>query len=111
MDGGQIDVEFVRWTLACTVSLFQRKRVPMPEILKESPYPRVDSNLVLAWTACTRSVFQSPAVRNQDGHRRLAFVPGPCGGNRELVDVEGRSTRHLEITLPEGTTYVLTDHL
>merc|ERR1719383_978578 len=119
MDGGQIEVEFTRWTLAWTVGLFQSERIPMPETLKESMYPRVDPYEVWLWHGrrvqdLSSSHRQSVMKRVTDGlpmfqvhHGWLALV----AENRELVDVEGRSTRHLEITLPEGTTYVACDHL
>jgi len=119
MDGGQIEVEFMRWTLAWTVGLFQSERIPMPETLKESMYPRVDPYEVWLWHGrrvqdLSTSHRQSVMKRVTDGlplfqahHGWLARV----AENRELVDVEGRSTRHLEITLPEGTTYVAGDHL
>ena len=36
MDGGQIEVEFMRWPLAWTVGMFQSERIPMPKTLKKA---------------------------------------------------------------------------
>ena len=74
MDGGQIEVECVRWGLF--VGLFRSGCIPMPDTVQESLSwsPR---GLVVAWMACVRSVFQSPAARGEECHRRPAFVPSP----------------------------------
>ena len=50
----------------------------------------------MAWLACARFVFMADWL---------------AWRNLEFVDVEGRSTCHLEITLPEGTIYVAGVHL
>ena len=67
---GQLEVEFMRWTLALTGGPSE-----MPETLKDG----IIREFILARSGCgmddvVRSVFQSPAVRDQQGHRRLASV-------------------------------------
>ena len=80
----------------------------MLDTLKESMYPRVVAYEVWLWhgrrTQLKMMTDGVPMFRSHKGW--LASV----AENRELVDVEGRSTGHLEITLPEGTTYVAGDH-
>ena len=36
MDGGQIEVQCMRWTFAWTLALFQSERIPIPETVQES---------------------------------------------------------------------------
>jgi len=119
MDGGQIEVEFTRWTLAWTVGLFQSQHISLPDTLKESMYARVVPYEIWLWQRrrvrdLSSEYQQSMLKRITDGlplftshHGWLATV----AENRELVDGQGRSTRHLEITLLEGRTYVAGDHL
>jgi len=125
MDSGEVELEFARWTITFTVALLRAQNIAIPDNIKDALYPRLPQYEAFLWTG--KKVRQL-SIGSQDHRKSLldevrdrarsiflknnhAFL-AHIVDNRELIRAEdGRSTRHIEISLPEGVTYVAGDHV
>lgn len=118
MDGGQVDMTFARWSMSVMVALFQSADIPLPASLADELYEKITPVESFVWEgkkpqdisnefkmSLMDSVLQMPILRGTNAWYGTASV------NHDLVREDGRSTHHLEITLPEGQTYTAGDHL
>jgi len=118
MDGGQVDMAFAQWSLSVMVALFQRADIPLPASLADELYEKITPMESFVWEgkkpqdisndfkmSLMDSVLQMPILKGTNAWYGTAPV------NHDLVREDGRSTHHLEITLPKGQTYTAGDHL
>lgn len=118
MDGGQAELEFARWSLACIVQLFKGAGIPLPDTLADQLHAKITPLETFVWEGRTPDDLAMEHRRLLlDAVLRMPVLKGSeawfasVGKNRELVrDVE-RSTRHIEIALPAGCSYSAGDHL
>jgi cytochrome P450/NADPH-cytochrome P450 reductase len=123
MDGGEAEFSFVRWLVSVSVALLQAHGAQIPDSIKESMYPRSP-----VYEVYQKLDFKADDLKTEDvdailqyGRRQAmkSFLsgnkafPAEVTCNRELLtaQAQGRSTRHIEVKLPEGTSYTAGDHL
>jgi len=123
MDGGEAEFSFVRWLVSVSVALLQAHGAQIPESIKESMYPRFPVYEVLQkLDSKAEDIKVEDVDANMQHGRRQAMKTFLSGNkafraevtcNRELLssDAQGRSTRHIEVKLPEGVSYTAGDHL
>jgi len=118
IDGGQVDLHFARWTLSVVIHIYKSEDIPLPDALADQLHEKFAPYEVFLWEGRTckdlsmdfmqstfGSVIDTPVLNKM----KVWLATAPI--NRELVNGEGRCTRHIEITLPEGQTYCAGDHL
>jgi len=121
VDGGEAEFSFVRWLVSASVALMRAHGAQIPESIKESMYPKppvYEVLLKLGATADDIPIEVARANAEESKQRALnSFLAGNRAflanvtSNRELLTAPGRSTRHIEVELPEGTSYLAGDHL
>eukprot|EP00927_Polykrikos_kofoidii_P029658 TRINITY_DN25618_c0_g1_i1.p1 TRINITY_DN25618_c0_g1~~TRINITY_DN25618_c0_g1_i1.p1 ORF type:complete len:1156 (-),score=164.76 TRINITY_DN25618_c0_g1_i1:94-3138(-) len=119
MDSGGIEMEFTRWSLACTVGIFRSEGIAVPPALNEQLYPEITPFEVWVWDSrriCDLSLAHRASVLKSVTERLPLFKSGmgwtaSVGTNRELLTAKGRSTKHIELPLPPGMTYSAGDHI
>jgi cytochrome P450/NADPH-cytochrome P450 reductase len=121
MDGGEAEFSFVRWLVSASVALMQAHGAQIPESIKESMYPKppvYEALLKLGAKAEDIPIEIAKANAEESKQRALnTFLAGnraflaKVTNNRELLTAQGRSTRHIEVQLPEGVSYSAGDHL
>jgi cytochrome P450/NADPH-cytochrome P450 reductase len=121
MDGGEAEFSFVRWLVSASVALMQAHGAQIPASVKESMYPKppvYEVLLKLGARAENRPIETMKANAEESKQRALnSFLAGNRAflanvtTNRELLTAQGRSTRHIEVQLPEGISYTAGDHL
>jgi len=119
MDGGQVEVEFARWCLKWKVALLQAHGIDVPASLVDGLYPRLPQVEAFVWhgrcaqdltEAYRDSVFTSKSAKSKFFQEAGAWFANAVV-NRELLQQEGRSTKHIELPLPDGIQYKAGDHL
>ena len=99
---GDFDAQFRSWHSGLWTDLADALRLPVSAAEPAATGPR------LSITVVNRQL-TNPVILSYQG------LPALVRGNRELNRNDGappeRSTRHVEIALPEGTTYQAGDHL
>jgi len=120
MDSGEAEFAFSRWEIAVCIAFMRSHHVPVPESIQDCLYPRMlEYNVFQLMGKRMKDIpleyLQQLRMETQD-RAKAKFLKGSfpvvkveC--NRELVAAEGRSTRHIEVPLPEGVTYTAGDHL
>lgn len=123
MDSGEAEFAFARWTIGLSVGMLRTYHIAVPESIKDALYPRLPEYDAFLWTGKrAQDLFKGgelPKELSQDILRRAkaAFLKdnkawsANVSCNRELLQCEDRSTRHLEIDLPDGVQYIAGDHL
>lgn len=118
-NAGVVDSQFARWCMACQVSISKKYGLdtPLPSEGDEfDKFKVLQVSVEEGQTAASISLASQQALF--EGHKVSPewgsvhpFV-ADIAANRELLTAqEGRSTRHIEVALPEGHTYVAGDHL
>lgn len=122
MDSGEAEFSFARWDLGVCIALLRSHRIPVPEDIKEALYPRLPEYQAFLWTGkrlqdLDDHVVLSTAVDAKE-RAQSAFLKGNKSWSAEVIcnselvaSGQGRSTRHVEMKLPEGIQYTAGDHL
>jgi len=122
MDTGGAEMSFLSWYLEVCIQLLRSHQIQVPANIQEALYTRFPEHQAFLWTGMRKQdlndaiklrTFQQVKQRAQS-----AFLKGNNAWsaevlcNRELViSTQGRSTRHVEIRVPEGFQYKTGDHL
>ena len=122
MDTGEAEATFSRWDVSFCVALLRSHGLPLPKDITASLYPRLleyDTYLLQGKGCADLPLAEVQAVRAKSmsaagklfAARCKCFEAVPLCNRELLAGAAGRSTRHVEIALPEGHTYTAGDHL
>lgn len=109
-DGGDVDLHFAQWRTSVAVALMRSYGVEIPQSLIQDMFPAPPIYRVLVHMGA-RAKDESKeylACAALVGSR--AFLTRACC-NLELVTSPERSTRHIELELPDGVSYSAGDHV
>jgi len=121
VDGGNLESGFVSWDLKRMIGLLGHFKIPVPEAIEDSLYSTFSPYEVLVAhrtkakdldKSYTPGLLQATTQRSKEWYiTQGAYWIAEASANRELLHEAGRSTRHIEIPLPPGKSYVAGDHL
>eukprot|EP00928_Gymnodinium_smaydae_P081494 TRINITY_DN65000_c0_g1_i1.p1 TRINITY_DN65000_c0_g1~~TRINITY_DN65000_c0_g1_i1.p1 ORF type:complete len:886 (+),score=110.11 TRINITY_DN65000_c0_g1_i1:56-2659(+) len=122
MDSGEAEFAFARWELDACIALMRSHNAPVPENIKDALYPRLPQYEAFLWSDkkfedLSDTKLQDVICDVGDRAKSLylkdnkAWIAQVDGNHELLANVSGRSTRHIEISLPEGMQYSAGDHL
>jgi cytochrome P450/NADPH-cytochrome P450 reductase len=121
MDGGEVEASFARWDVSAKIAVLQAYRIPIPDSIKETMYPKplvYDAMLYMGKRLGDVPQSARTALVAEGAQRaRDLFLKDSCAfrgevtTNRELLNKNDRSTRHIQVGLPEDTSYTAGDHL
>lgn len=121
MDSGEAELSFTRWQVSLVVALLQAHGARIPDGIKETLYPKlpvysifhkVDAKaeeIPVATLEANLQEAKRQALRTFLAGNQAFLAEVSC--NREQLAAPDRSTRHIEVALPDGVSYAAGDHL